>query len=412
MWAITRRVTPFKWLACKSLGLLWRNVCLSNFGGLRLEQTAVPSLPDQDWVLCKTRLGGICGTDLGIVFLQQHPTTLVQRFMSWPMVLGHENVAQVERVGSNVASVRFGDRVVVDPPLGCLARKITPVCRPCEAGRPSICENLDRGALPAGLGLGYNNFTGGSWSECFVAHTSQLHKVPDALGDTEAIFVDPLACGLHAILEDVPGPDERILIFGAGMIALSILALIKTLQLGRDVTATAKYPFQAETMRRLGADHVVFWQHDRLKSMRQLAELAGGRILSTSCGLHFSQGGFDRIYDCSGVPARFADASRLARAGGTLILVGTPQIAMTDLASIWFHELKVKGVTGRAYQLMPGQDAPKHNYQHVLDLLTQARLDVGAFKLSCYRQRDYRKALLDLRHRGKTRTVKGAFDFR
>ena len=412
MRAVVRGLSPAKWFVCKILGTLTPRVYVSAVGGLRLERRPVPQLPGDDWVLCKTRLGGICGTDLSIVFLRQHPATILQRFVSLPVMLGHENVAEIEATGPKVAEFRRGDRVVVDPPLACRARGIDPVCPACAAGRPSICENFDAGKLPATLGLGYNNFTGGSWSEYFVAHVSQLYRLPDGLSDERAIFIDPLACSLHAILVDLPGAGERILVFGAGIIGLSTVALLRALAIRSKVTLTARYPHQVELGRCLGADHVVLWTGDRARSFEELARITGSRARPGRFGIRFLQGGFDRVYDCSGSMAGFADAARLLRPRGTLVVVGTPQLGISDVTPVWFRELKVLGVTGRAVQKFPGETQPEHNYMHVLRLLEQNRLDVDAFALRLYRLPQFRDALLDLRGRGKTGVIKAAFDFR
>src|SRR5207253_11515247 len=57
-------------------------------------------------------------------------------------------------------------------------------------------------------------YSGGGWSEGLVAHESQLHTVPDELGDEDAVLVEPLACALHAArIADVQ-PGENVAIIG------------------------------------------------------------------------------------------------------------------------------------------------------------------------------------------------------
>jgi len=372
----------------------------------------IPSRPGHDWVLCKTHLGGICGTDLNIVFFQQHPATMLQTFTSWPVMLGHENVAEIAEAGTAVAGFAVGDRVIVDPPFACAARRIEPQCPACCAGRPSICENFDVGSLPPTLGLGYNNFAGGSWSQYFLAHRSQLHKLPEELTDEQAIFIDPLACSLHGILEDIPARGERILVFGAGIIGLGVVGLLRALGFDVEITMTVRHAFQDRLARQMGSDHTVFWTGDREKSYHKLAELSRSRALPGKFGIYFLQGGFDRVYDCSGSARGFADAIRLLRPQGTIVIVGTPQLGLTDITCTWFREAKVLGATGRAYQVLPGETASRHNYQHIIDLLVKKRLDIKPLGLQLYPQNQFRKALLDLRQRAITGVVKAAFDFR
>lgn len=412
MLAIVRHISAGRWFACKALGTFARRVYVSPLGGLKLQQRRIPDLPGDDWVLCKTRLGGICGTDLNMVFFQQHPGTMLRNFVASPVMLGHENVAEIARAGPQVPGFEPGRRVIVDPSVSCQARRIAPPCRPCQAGRPSICENLDQGPLPATLGLGYNNFTGGSWSEYFIAHAGQLHAIPNTINDEHAILIDPLACSLHAVLDHPSSNNERILVFGAGIIALGCVALLRAVGIRAHVTMTAKHSHQAELARRLGADHVVLWQKDRAHAMNELAEITDARAVAGRFGLRFLQGGFDRVYDCTGTMSGFAEAGRVLRPDGTLILVGTPHLGLTDLTPVWFRELTVVGATGRAVQSMPDQSAAKHDYQHIIELLKQKRLDIDAFGVQFYRQRDYRTALMGLRRRRTNGVIKAAFDFR
>src|SRR5262249_2279985 len=153
-----------------------------------------------EWVRLRTHLGGICGSDIALVSLRNHPATILQRLTSFPAVLGHECVATIDQVGPDVRDWRPGQRVCVDPCPSCVPRGITPPCPNCAAGRPSLCENSDRGDLPAGMITGLNARTGGSWSPAFVAHASQLVAVPDSISDDVAVLIDPIACAAHAVL--------------------------------------------------------------------------------------------------------------------------------------------------------------------------------------------------------------------
>src|SRR5262249_20182314 len=62
----------------------------------RYGEVADPRLPGDRWVRIRTRLGGICGSDLAIVGLAASPAT--SPFSSFPFVIGHENVGVVEAV--------------------------------------------------------------------------------------------------------------------------------------------------------------------------------------------------------------------------------------------------------------------------------------------------------------------------
>src|ERR1035437_5434519 len=102
MKAILYQLKPLGWALSKLLSPFWPKVVLGRMGGLSLAEVAVPELPGDDWVRLRTRLGGICGTDLSILAQKQPPDSILQAFSSMPMILGHENVAVVEHVGAAV----------------------------------------------------------------------------------------------------------------------------------------------------------------------------------------------------------------------------------------------------------------------------------------------------------------------
>jgi threonine dehydrogenase-like Zn-dependent dehydrogenase len=411
--SITFTVRPAKWLGCKLSGLVWKNCYLSAIGGLSLREMPVPELPDTDWVRCRTLLGGICGTDINMVYMQQHPASILRSFVSMPVMMGHENVSQIQQIGSDVHDFQPGQRVIIDPPIPCAARKIADPCSACRQGKPSICSNFDRGSLPPAMGLGYNNFTGGSWSPYFVAHKSQIHILPDGIPDGQAILIDPLACSLHTILQDPPKPNENILVFGAGIIAMGIIMELRALGLPVKITATVRHPYQADLARQCGADKIVFWSKKNIaQGMNELAEASGARSLVGPVGMRFLQGGFDRIYDCTGKIPGLVESQRLVRAGGTLVIAGTPQLGLVDLTCFWLREMKVLGSTGRAIEPLPGESESKHDYEHIISLVQNGKINLSLFPVKLYRQENYRQAFMDLRSRNRSQIAKATFDFR
>lgn len=412
MKAITYRVTPASWLACKLLGRFWAGVYVSALSGLRLDQLPVPSLPGDHWVLCRTVMGGICGTDLGMVFLRQHPATIMQRFVSWPVGLGHENVAQIVGLGSSVTGISQGQRVVVDPSLGCLARQIDPPCKPCRDGLVSLCQNFTEGQLPPGLGIGYNNRTGGSWGQYFVAHMSQVHPVPDQLSNAQAVLTDPLACALHGVLRDRPDGNQRILIVGGGAIGLAVLASLRALGCDQQITLIARYDFQAQHAEQFKADHVI--RLGKLSNKRQLyqhvANISGARPGRGRFGMQYLAGGFERVYDCSGNLSGFSDALRFAESRGTVVVMGTPQLGLVDITSSWLGELKVIGATGRGLEDHPFNSGQKiHTYRLVQELMLAGKLPVDQMLTHQFPLGDYRQAIAATRVRAKSKLIKAAF---
>src|SRR5690606_15906977 len=73
----------------------------------RLGDVEPPKLPGDRWVRIRTRMGGICGSDINVITLKASPST--SPFSSFPFVLGHENVGEIVEVGRAVRSVAVGE---------------------------------------------------------------------------------------------------------------------------------------------------------------------------------------------------------------------------------------------------------------------------------------------------------------
>ena len=239
-----------------------------------------PALPTEQWVRIRTILGGICGSDLNVISLGASPST--SPFSSFPFVLGHENVGEVIAIGDEVTTVKVGERVTANPLLCCEPRGIAPRCEPCEQGHHSRCTHFTDGDIAPGMLIGTTRGLGGSWGEEFVAHESQVVRIPDGMSDEAAVLVEPFACSVHAVRENLPAAGERVLVIGAGSIGLLTIAAIRALAPAARVTALARYDAQSAHAGRLGAAVVVPARGDYTAA---LAEAGGTRLLKPIIGL-------------------------------------------------------------------------------------------------------------------------------
>ena len=145
-----------------------------------------PRLPTPDWVRLKPLVSGICGSDLGTLSSENSP--YFSPITSSPFVLGHEVVGVV----TEDREIPPGERVVLEPALGCAVRGLEPPCAYCAAGQHALCVNVAKGDISPGIQTGFCRDTGGGWSEgTLVAHPSQLHRVPDDLPDEAAATIEP-----------------------------------------------------------------------------------------------------------------------------------------------------------------------------------------------------------------------------
>ena len=371
----------------------------------RLGDIEVPALPSDRWVRVRTRMGGICGSDLNVITLKASPST--SPFSSFPFVIGHENVGEIVEVGRAVRSARVGERVVANPLLCCEPREVQPACESCTDGHHSRCAHFTDGAIAPGMLIGTTRGLGGSWGEMFVAHETQLVRITDTVSDEEAVLVEPFACSVHAVRSAVPTQGERVLVIGAGSIGLLTIAALQTLAPSCHVTALAKHPFQAELATWLGAERVVFARGDYLT---ELADAGNVRLLKPIIGKPVGIGGFDRAFICISGARATEDAMRVTRAGGTLVLLGnSAKMGGIDWTPLWLKELTLRGSLcyGEHRHVSPARDA----FREAAELISSRAASLGALVTHIYPLTEYRAALATAMDKKGSGSIKVAFDF-
>ncbi len=372
----------------------------------RYTDVAVPDLPAEDWVRIHTRLGGICGSDLGIIALHASPSA--SPFSSFPFVIGHESVGTIEACGRQVRDFGPGDRVTVNPLLCCEPRAISPPCAACAAGRHSRCSHFTTaGAVPPGMFIGTTRGLGGSWGEQFVAHQSQLVRVPDTMSDTGAVLTEPFACCVHAVRGAMPEPGERVLVIGAGTMGLLMVAALRAVAPDPKITILARHPFQAKHAENLGADKSVLARGDYLA---ELAEAGGTRLLKPIIGRPIGVGGFDTVYVCISSARGVEDAMRFARAGATIVLLGNAStLRGLDWTPLWLKELTFKGTL--AYGGHAHGGATTNAFIEAATLIADGRAPVDGLVTHQFALPEHQAALQAARAKGTGESVKVVFRF-
>ena len=410
MKALTFDIKAARWVLCKVLGALTPAVYWSSLSGLRLGEVPEPRLPGPGWVKLQTLLGGICGTDLGIVLHRTHPGTILRAFASFPAVMGHENVALIQEVGPQAGDWRPGSRVVVEPSLSCEPRGVDPPCPACAAGRFSLCENFGGTAgFPAGTMIGMNSLTCGSWAPAFVAHASQLHALPEAIPDEQAVLIDPIACSLHGVLRHRPAESDRIVVQGGGIIGLGVVMVLRGLGFANHVTGIARHPYQGNRLREYGADEVVLLGRGLSPGEKaaRVAAALDAELVRGKFGNWVLRGGADVVYECVGTVRALTDAMRYCRSRGTVVALGTAQLGWIDTTSLWLRELTIIGAQGRELERQ-GQGRI-HTYDLTIDLMRSGKLRLEGLLTHVFDLADYKRAFSTLVRRPGSGVVKAAF---
>jgi L-idonate 5-dehydrogenase len=207
---------------------------------LRIEEHE-PTMPGPGEVSIAIRRGGICGSDL---HYYQHGGFGTVRLKE-PMILGHEIAGEISAVGTNVTSLKIGDRVAISPSRPCR------VCAYCQAGLQNHCLDM----LFYGSAMRMPHVQG-AFRQSLVALESQCHKIASGVSLEEAAFAEPMAVTLHAIARAGPLTNRNVLVTGCGPIG--VLAIIAARTHGaREITATDVSDYTLGLARRIGADRTI-----------------------------------------------------------------------------------------------------------------------------------------------------------
>ncbi len=381
----------------------------SGLGPLRLLETEAPALPDPSWCRVSTLLSGICGSDLAT--LDGRSSRYFEHVVSFPFVPGHEVVGSIEDPGAS--GLQAGDRVVLEPVLGCVARGIDPPCPACAEGRLGDCEQVAFGHVRPGLQTGYCADTGGGWSASgLVAHPSQLHRVPDELDDATAVMVEPTACAVHAAFDAGVTEGATVAVLGAGTLGLAFTAALSRLAAtGRlptpgTVLVGARYPHQRRLAVELGATDAVPPDQLPRAVRRRSRSLALGR---PSTGAQQLTGGAEVVVDCVGSAASIAQCLEMVRPRGRIVLVGMPGSVHVDLAPLWHREVTLAGTYAYGTErLADGSGA--RTFDLAFDVVAAQRL--GRLVSATYPLERFEEAVAHAAGAGRRGAVKIAFDLR
>jgi threonine dehydrogenase-like Zn-dependent dehydrogenase len=401
MLALRYRKSVPRYLLMRAGAKRLKGLQTSRFSPLQLEEIPDPELPTPEWVRMRPLLSGICGSDLGTLSSENSP--YFSPLTSPPFVLGHEVMGVV---AEDKGDFRTGERVVLEPALGCEVRAIDPPCPYCAAGRYALCVNVAKGDIAPGIQTGFCSDTGGGWSEgTLVAHPAQLHKLPEDLPDEAAVAVEPLACAVHAALKMDPAPDETVLVIGAGSVGLFVVAALRQLTNAGRVICVAKHERQRIEALRLGADEVV---HPK-EVYKELPAMLGTEAYKPELGKPVVMGGADRVFECVGAAGTMEDAVRLARPGGNVALVGMPGArSCLDLTALWYKEASL--ASAYAYGVEEYRGERVQSFEVALRIAPEIGLEtmVGPY----FRLRHYREAIAAARASGRNGHIKVVFDHR
>lgn len=253
-----------------------------------LREVPLPRLNDGE-CLVRVACCTICGSDLHTITGRREEPT--------PLILGHEIVGVVEQLSSQPVfdlrgdEIQIGDRVVWAICCGCHH------CRNCRCGIPQKCEQLRKfghQSLESNWPL-----SGGYAEHCQLPAGTSILRIGTELPN---LVASPASCvtatAAAAIRKAGPAADDRILIFGAGLMGLSAAAMLQGDQ--RNIVVCDPNEERRELAKQFGAD-------DAILDVSALDE-------------HEK---FDVILEMSGQPSAVADTLERSAIGGRIVLAGS-----------------------------------------------------------------------------------------
>ena len=390
-----------KMLLVKTFGQAWPGICWSPLSSTTVADLPEPNLPGDRWLRVRNHQCGLCASDLSLLYVHVDPAVGPaalpgnQRFY-----LGHEVISTVEQVGQGVTRFKPGDRVVMDTRFQgatCLTQEIEPLCPYCAKGEFGLCVNASANRGPRGVG--------GGWGDGYTAHESEIYPVPADISDEQAMLIEPMAVGVHAVLRRPPVDGDHVLIVGCGVIGLLTLQAARAVAPSCHITALARYPHQAEAARRYGANEVV--AHPTYEEM---ARISGARYYSAPMNKGMLLGGFDKVFDCVGTARTLEDGLRWAAGGGAVVIVGIDLNRLSlDLNPVWYQEVDLVGSLVHGTDVWQGQR--RHTYDWVVDLLRAGKLTADGIVTHRFRFEQYREAVATCLDKKTAHPIKVAFNY-
>ncbi|TIC88706.1 NAD(P)-dependent alcohol dehydrogenase [Nocardioides sp. GY 10113] len=265
--------------------------------------------PRPDEVLVRIVATGVCHTDLTV------PTMLPAEM--FPTVMGHEGTGVVEAVGAQVAGIEVGDHVV-------LSFRSCRACGPCLDGDVGYCEQSlllnymgMRGDGSTTMRRGEQTVFGSFFGQSSLARHALAYADNCVVVDKELDLtrLAPFACGFQTGAGTVlnllqPGPEDSLVVFGAGAVGLAAIAAAAGAGVGTIVAVdpNADRRAIAEGYGAFAVDPTDAGADDAPSVEDQVKAHTGG--------------GARYAIDTTAIPAVVLQAQRSLRPQGTLVALG------------------------------------------------------------------------------------------
>ena len=213
----------------------------------RLEEMEVGQVGPGE-VLVRVLGAGICASDANccagapLFWGDEHSEGYCQP----PVVPGHEFVGRVVALGEGAADkygLALGDLAISEQIVPCWE------CRFCRRGQYWMCQFGDV--------YGFRQRAFGAMAEYIKLPANAInHKVPEALKPEQAVYIEPLACAIHAVERGEIEFGDMVVVAGCGPLGLGMVAAARLKSPGC-LVAVDLYDTRLQIAQTCGADIVL-----------------------------------------------------------------------------------------------------------------------------------------------------------
>lgn len=309
-----------------------RAMVLTGIRQMEMQDLPMPEIKNGTDVLIKMKVVGVCGSDVHYYTTGKIGSQVVQ----YPFSVGHEGAGEVISIGTEVTTVKPGDRIAIEPAMPCGE------CDQCKAGRPHTCRKLRF--------LGCPGQANGCLSEYIVMPENSCFPISETMTYTEAAISEPLAIGVYAVNQSIPMKSASVGIFGFGPIGMSVLlpAIAKGAQ---KIYVTDLVDERLNIAKACGA----IWIGNPLK-MDIFKEIKDKEPLL-----------LDVVFECCGKQEAMDQAIELLKPGGKLMVIGIPEF---DRWSFSVDLLRRKEICIQSIRRQ------NHSVEEALELMEKKLVDV------------------------------------
>jgi L-iditol 2-dehydrogenase len=270
---------------------------------IRVQEIEKPKITSKE-VLIKVKAAGICGSDIHF-YKGEAPIKL-----DVGTVLGHELSGEVVAIGDEVKSIKIGDRVGVEPLIGCGK------CVFCKIGQYHLCKNLKH------IGYAYK----GGFAEYTKVPQENIYNLPDNVTYEEASLLDSYAVSVHALNRVTVKINDIVVIIGGGTLGITTAQLVK-LAGAKKVIVIDLLDEVLQVARKAGIDYILNASKiDVVNEVMKLTDDMGADIVFESVG---------------GEAPTLNQSVQMIKPGGTIGIIGIRNKGSMDFWSAHTKEINI-----------------------------------------------------------------------